>query len=53
MQRAVYFFIFLAIVAENPADIKATGRLAKLYDALSSDQKKKADELLTGMGCMM
>src|SRR5664279_4419288 len=27
--------------------------LAKLYDALSSDQKKKADELLTGMGCMM
>jgi LTXXQ motif family protein len=27
--------------------------LSKLYDALSSDQKKKADELLTGMGCMM
>jgi hypothetical protein len=27
--------------------------LAKLYDALGSDQKKKADELLTGMGCMM
>jgi hypothetical protein len=27
--------------------------LAKLYDALSADQKKKADELLTGMGCMM
>ena len=27
--------------------------LSKLYDGLSSDQKKKADELLTGMGCMM
>jgi hypothetical protein len=27
--------------------------LAKLYDALSSEQKQKADELLTGMGCMM
>jgi hypothetical protein len=27
--------------------------LAKLYAALSDEQKKKADELLTGMGCMM
>jgi hypothetical protein len=27
--------------------------LAKLYEALSADQKKKADEILTGMGCMM
>jgi LTXXQ motif family protein len=27
--------------------------LANLYDSLSDDQKKKADELLTGMGCMM
>jgi hypothetical protein len=27
--------------------------LAKLYDALSVEQKKKADEILTGMGCMM
>lgn len=27
--------------------------LAKLYAALSDDQKKKADELLTGIGCMM
>ena len=27
--------------------------LAKLYEALSGDQKKKADEILTGMGCMM
>lgn len=27
--------------------------LAALYAALSEDQKKKADELLTGMGCMM
>jgi len=27
--------------------------LAALYDALSDDQKKKADELLTGMGCML
>ena len=27
--------------------------LAALYDTLSDDQKKKADELLTGMGCMM
>jgi hypothetical protein len=27
--------------------------LANLYAALSDDQKKKADELLTGMGCMI
>lgn len=27
--------------------------LATLYAALSDDQKKKADGLLTGMGCMM
>jgi len=27
--------------------------LTALYAALSDDQKKKADELLTGMGCMM
>lgn len=27
--------------------------LAKFYAALSDDQKKKADELLTGIGCMM
>jgi hypothetical protein len=27
--------------------------LAALYDALSDEQKKKADALLTGMGCMM
>ena len=27
--------------------------LAKLYEALSADQKKKADDLLTAMGCMM
>ena len=27
--------------------------LGNLYSALSEDQKKKADELLTGMGCMM
>ena len=27
--------------------------LVNLYAALSDDQKKKADELLTGMGCMM
>ena len=27
--------------------------LAKLYESLSADQKKKADDLLTGMGCMM
>lgn len=27
--------------------------LDKLYSALTPDQKKKADELLTGMGCMM
>ena len=26
--------------------------LAKLYAALSDEQKKKADEVLTGMGCM-
>jgi len=27
--------------------------LGVLYSALSDDQKKKADQLLTGMGCMM
>ena len=27
--------------------------LADLYAALSEDQKKQADQLLTGMGCMM
>jgi hypothetical protein len=27
--------------------------LAALYDALSDDQKRTADDLLTGMGCMM
>jgi hypothetical protein len=27
--------------------------LAKLYEALSAEQKKKADEILTGMGCKM
>ncbi len=27
--------------------------LEKLYAALSDEQKKKADEVLTGMGCMM
>lgn len=27
--------------------------LANLYAALSDEQKKKADELLTGVGCMM
>jgi hypothetical protein len=32
-------------------DIKPA--LTALYDALSDDQKKKADQLLTAMGCMM
>ena len=32
-------------------DIKPT--LAALYAGLSADQQKKADQLLTGMGCMM
>jgi hypothetical protein len=32
-------------------DIKPA--LAGLYGALSDDQKKKADQLLTGIGCMM
>ena len=32
-------------------DIKPA--LAALYTALSADQKTKADQLLTGMGCMM
>ena len=27
--------------------------LAKLHEALSADQKKKANDLLTGTGCMM
>ena len=32
---------------------KVKPKLEALYAALSDDQKKKADELLTGMGCMM
>jgi hypothetical protein len=32
-------------------EIKPT--LAALYSALNADQKKKADQILTGMGCMM
>ena len=28
-------------------------RLEQLYSTLNDDQKKKADQLLTGMGCMM
>jgi hypothetical protein len=32
-------------------EIKPT--LSKLYAALSAEQKKKADDLLTGIGCMM
>ena len=28
-------------------------KLAALYDVLSGDQKKKADQLLTGIGCMI
>jgi hypothetical protein len=32
-------------------DIKPA--LSALYDALSDDQKRTADDLLTGMGCMM
>ncbi len=32
-------------------EVKPT--LSALYAALSDEQKKKADELLTGMGCMM
>jgi hypothetical protein len=27
--------------------------LAKLYEALSAEQKKSADEILTSVGCMM
>ena len=27
--------------------------LVALYDSLSEEQKKKADDVLTGMGCMM
>jgi hypothetical protein len=27
--------------------------LTKLYDALSAEQRKKADEIMSGMGCMM
>jgi len=27
--------------------------LSRLYEALGAEQKKKADELVTGMGCMM
>ena len=30
-----------------------SSRLAALYAALSDEQKKKADQILTGMGCMM
>jgi hypothetical protein len=32
-------------------EVKPT--LEKLYAALSDEQKKKADEVLTGTGCMM
>ncbi len=32
-------------------DVKPS--LAKLYETLGAEQKKKADEILTGMGCMM
>jgi hypothetical protein len=32
-------------------DVKPT--LVKLYEALSPEQQKKADEIITGMGCMM
>ena len=32
-------------------DVKPT--LVKLYEALSAEQKKKADDILTGMGCLM
>ena len=32
-------------------DVKPS--LAKLYETLSAEQKKNADEILTGMGCMM
>lgn len=27
--------------------------LAKLWEAANAEQEKKADEILTGMGCMM
>ena len=32
-------------------EVKPT--LAALYNALSADQKKKSDQILTGMGCTM
>ena len=37
--------------AQALKEIKPT--LAALYTALNADQKKKADQILTGMGCMM
>jgi hypothetical protein len=32
-------------------DVKPT--LVKLYEELTPEQKRKADEILTAMGCMM
>lgn len=37
--------------AQSLKEIKPT--LAALYAVLSADQKKKADQILTGMGCIM
>ena len=44
----------IAVMESRIATLKEVKpALAKLYEALSAEQKKKAGELLTGMGCMM
>jgi hypothetical protein len=44
----------LAAMESRTTALKAVKpALANLYAALTEDQKKKADELLTGVGCMM
>ena len=44
----------IAAMESRVADLKELkSPLVNLYAALTDEQKKKADELLTGMGCMM
>jgi len=46
--------IHLTMMESRVTALKAIKpRLAALYSALSDEQKQKADQLLTGMGCMM
>ena len=38
---------------KDSPDAAARAAAVKLYNSLSEDQKKGAESLLTGMGCMM